>query len=166
MNEPLPREPFPSGAVDLLKAANPAPKHKLATAADFRSRIKDEDCFEAPVYVILPKCGLEVVLRKPKPLAYTLLGAPLPGIPQEGTEAASGAEGQSGMTSEETVQLASWLAKLWGNVFVQPKLSWTPGFDEIHPDWIPQEDQRFIWRWIRGEVTDSGESLSTFPASE
>ena len=44
-------------------------EHKLASAADFRNRIKDEDCYEQPQYVILPKCGLEVLLRKPKPLA-------------------------------------------------------------------------------------------------
>ena len=29
--------------------------------------------------LIPPKCGLEVLLRRPKPLLYTLAGAPLPG---------------------------------------------------------------------------------------
>ena len=143
----------------------PSTVHKLASAADFRSRIKDEDCYEQPEYVTLPKCGLGVLLRKPKPLAYTLLGAPLPGLPKEDAEAESPADSQAKMSAEETAQVAGWLAKLWGNVFVHPKLSLSPGFDEIHPDWIPEEDQQFVWKFIRGEVKSSGESLSTFPAS-
>jgi hypothetical protein len=68
------------------------------------------------------------------------------------------------MSPEETAQVAGWMARLWGNVFVHPKLSLTPNEDEIHPDWISSEDQSFVWRWLRGEVGDSGESLSTFPA--
>jgi hypothetical protein len=68
------------------------------------------------------------------------------------------------MSPEETAQVADWMAKLWSKVFVHPKLSLTPTETEIHPDWIVAEDQQFIWRWIRGEVNDSGESLSTFPA--
>ena len=140
-------------------------EHKLASAEDFKNDVKEEDCYEPAREVFLPKSAKWVSLRKPKPLAYTLLAAPLPGIPEENAEAASPAEGQSGMTSEETARVASWLAALWGKVFVHPKLSLRPGVDEIHPDWIPEEDQQFIWRWIRGEVNDSGESLSIFPAS-
>ena len=137
-------------------------EHKLSSAADFRNGVKEEDCYEPAREIFLPKSEKWVLLRKPKPLAYTLLGAPLPGIPAEDAEAS---EGQSEMTSEETAQVAGWLAKLWGKVFAHPKLSLKPGVDEIHPDWIPEEDQQFIWRWIRGEVNDSGESLSTFPLS-
>ncbi len=140
-------------------------EHKLATAADFRNDVKEEDCYEPAREVFLPKSEKWVLLRRPKPLAYTLLGAPLPGIPEEDAEAASPTENQSPMTSEEKAQVADWLSKLWRKVFVHPKLSHKPGADEIHPDWIPEEDQQFIWRWIRGEVKDSGESLSTFPAS-
>lgn len=139
------------------------PEHRLASAADFRKRIKDEDCYEPPVYVILPKCGLEVLLRRPRPIAYTLFGEALPGIPERGTDAAPSAEGQPKISAEDAAHIARWLAELWGKVFVQPKLSLSPGFDEIHPDWIPEEDQRFIWRWIRAEVNDAGESLRTFP---
>jgi hypothetical protein len=140
-------------------------KHKLATPADFRNRIKTDDCYEAPEYVTLPKSGLEVLLRRPKPLAYTLLGAPLPGISEDGAETVNPLEAQTRMSAEETAYVAGWLAKLWGNVFVQPKLSLRPGPDAIHPDWIPEEDQKFIWKFIRGEVKSSGETLSgSFPA--
>ncbi len=138
-------------------------EHKLASAADFRNDVKEEDCYEPARDIFLPKCGKWVSLRKPKPLAYTLLGAPLPGMPQADTESPS--ENQSDMSAEETARVAGWLAALWGSVFACPKLSLRPGPEEIHPDWIPQEDQQFIWRWIRGEVNDSGESLSTFPRS-
>jgi hypothetical protein len=140
-------------------------EHKLASAADFRNDVSEEDCYEPAREVFLPKGRKWVLLRKPLPLAYTLLGAPLPGLPVEGAEGAN-PEVQGRMSSEEVAQVATWLAKLWGNVFVHPKLSLTPGASEIHPDWIHADDQQFIWRWIRGEVEDSGESLSTFPANE
>ena len=140
-------------------------EHKLASAVDFRNRCEEEDCYEPAREVFLPKSEKWILLRKPKPLAYTLLGAPLPGIPEGDTEAASSAEGQPEMSPEETAQVARWLARLWSKVFVYPKLSLKPGVDEIHPDWIPEEDQQFIWRWIRGEVKDSGESLSILPDS-
>jgi hypothetical protein len=138
-------------------------EHNLATAADFRKRIKDEDCYEPPEEVTLPKCGLKVLLRRPKPLAYTLIGVPLPGIPK--AEAQDGrAEGDKPThTQEDILRLARWTAGLWSKVFVHPKLSLRPGDDEIHPDWIPEEDLVFIWKWIRAEVETSGESLSTFP---
>ena len=146
---------------------SPAPRseHKLASAADFRARIKDEDCFEEPRDVPLPTCGLTVRLRRPKPLLYTLMGVALPGIPEIAAGAQTPGESEVQRSAEETERVANWLANLWRNVFVHPKLSLRPGFDEIHPDWIPEPDQKFIWQWIRGEVTDSGESLSTFPAS-
>ncbi len=139
-------------------------EHKVASPADFRNRIKDEDCYEAPEYVIFPKCGLEVLLRRPRPLAYTLLGAPLPGIASEDEAAPEESAPQDDAEKRaEIVQAANFAALLWQKVFVQPKLSLSPGFDAIHPDWIPKEDQEFVWRWIRGEVNNSGDSLSTFP---
>jgi hypothetical protein len=138
-------------------------EHKLASAADFRNDVKEEDCYEPAREVFLPKSKKWVLLRRPLPLAYTLLGAPLPGLP-EGAEATNPEE-QRKMSSEEAAQVATWLARLWGSVFVHPKLSLTPGAAEIHPDWIKPEDQVFIWRWLRGEVTDTGEPVSGFPGS-
>jgi hypothetical protein len=145
------------------KPESSKPKHRLASAADFRAAIKEEDLFEPATEVFLPKSEKWVLLRRPKPLAYTLLAAPLPGIPEAGAEGPS--QNQSEMSNEEIAHVAGWLAALWGQVFVHPKLSLRPGPDEIHPDWIPEEDQKFIYRWIRGEVNDSGESLSTFSGS-
>lgn len=137
-------------------------EHVLASAADFRDDVKEEDCYEPAREVFLPKGKRWVLLRKPKPLAYTVLGAPLPGTSEEG----AADTGRESISTEETVQVANWLTRLWSNVFVQPKLSLqADGVTSIHPDWIPEEDQQFIWRWIRGEVTDTGESVSTFPAS-
>ncbi len=141
-------------------------EHKLASAADFRNDVKEEDCYEAAREVFLPKAQKWVLLRKPKPLAYTLLGAPLPGLPEEEIEPAVPSGAKTEMSAEEAVQVAGWLTRLWSKVFVHPKLSRIPGPDEIHPNWIPPDDVQFLWRWIRGEVKDSGESLSTFPTGE
>ena len=85
-------------------------------------------------------------------------------MPEE-RAATSPAVGETQANTEETARVANWIANLWRNVFVQPKLSMRPGFDEIHPDWIPEEDTKFVWKWIRGEVDNLGESLSSFSAS-
>jgi hypothetical protein len=135
------------------------PEQKIATAADFRNAIKDEDCYEPARQVFLPKCEKWVLLRKPKPLAYTLLGAPLPGL----KEAVDGEHPGPEEAREELLRIASWSAKLLNKIFASPKLSLRPGPDEIHPSWLSDEDQNFIFRWCRGEVDDSGASLSTFP---
>lgn len=99
------------------------PKHKLASAADFRNDVREDDCYEPAREIFLPKSKKWVLLRRPLPLAYTLLGAPLPGLPEEDAEAVTSAEGQTAMSPEEAAQVAGWLLKLWGNVFVHPKLS-------------------------------------------
>lgn len=150
-----------------------AGEHKLATPADFRNLIKDEEAFEPATYVTLPKSGLEVLLRRPRPIAYTLLGVPLPAIstfaPREKDGLTPEFQPPAPMVqagrenSEERANLARWTGALWGKVFVQPRLSMSPGADEIHPSWIPKEDKDFIWDWINGEEKYSGESLSTFP---
>jgi hypothetical protein len=155
------------------KPTAPATKHKLATAADFRSLIKDEDAFEPATYVTLPTSGLEVLLRRPRPIAYTLLGVPLPAISTFEPKGTAGLtpkfqppadqEAPDTENSEQRANLARWTGALWGKVFVQPRLSMNPEADEIHPSWIPKEDKNFIWDWINGEVKYSGESLSTFP---
>jgi len=143
---------------------------KLANATDFRNAVKDEDCYEPAREILLPESQKVVLLRKPKPLLYTLLQVPLPGLPEENVEPAQAAaesvsseEQSSMMTPDEKARVAAWAVKLWSKVFVHPRLSLRPGEDEIHPDWIPESDQRFVWKWIRGEVNDSGESLSSFP---
>ena len=48
-------------------------EHKLASAMDFRDDVKEEDCYEPAQEVFLPKSQKWVLLRRPKPLAYTLL---------------------------------------------------------------------------------------------
>jgi hypothetical protein len=148
-------------------------EHKLASAADFRGLIRDEEAFEPATYVTLPKSGLEVLLRRPRPIAYTLLGVPLPAITtfepknKEALPPAFQPPAEIGPpnteNSEERANVARWTGALWGKVFVHPKLSMNPGADEIHPSWIPKEDKDFVWRWINGEEEYSGASLSTFP---
>src|SRR5208282_2348886 len=111
-------------------------EHKLSSAADFRDGVKEDDCYEPAREVFLPKSEKWVLLRKPKPLAYTLLGAPLPGMPE--ADSVSPSENQGEMSAEEIARVAGWLAALWGKVFAHPKLSLRPGPEEIHPDWIPE----------------------------
>jgi len=73
-------------------------EHKLASAMDFRDDVKEEDCYEPAQEVFLPKSQKWVLLRRPKALAYTLIGTPLPGIPKDDAKAAS-SELQIDMTS-------------------------------------------------------------------
>lgn len=147
-------------------------EHKLASAADFKNDVNEEDCYEPAREILLPKSQKWVLLRRPKPLAYTLVGAPLPGIREESAESATVEVVPPGIAppispaekTQQLLEISIWAVALWVKVFVHPKVSLRPGPDEIHPEWIHKEDQTFIWAWIRGEVGDSGESLGTFPA--
>ena len=64
------------------KVYAPCPNINWPARTDFRNDVKEEDAFEAAREVFLPKSQKWILLRRPKPLAYVLLGAPLPGIPR------------------------------------------------------------------------------------
>ena len=131
----------------------------IATADDFR-KAAEASAFEAPQRVVLPKCGLAVILRRPRPLAFALYGGQLPGsLAARGTGVPPVADAPTAETAvpqkytrEELIEIARFWTQMFQRAFVQPKLSLKPGFEEISPNWIPQEDQIWLIRWMVGEA--------------
>lgn len=144
------------GTVDVTK------QHHLATAEDFR-RAAEADAFEAPRRIVLPHCGLGVLLRRPRPAAFALAGFPLPPEGDRGGDAAP-----EGPVSSERLEAVRQSARAWSRllerVFVQPGLSLTPGPSEIHPNWIPEPDADFLLGWCLGRVGDDAAGYQFFRA--
>jgi hypothetical protein len=125
----------------------------IATAADFR-RAAEDSAFEPEKCIVLPKSGLAVILRRPKPVAFTLFAARLPSSLAARVQA--GGTGSNPASAEELVALSRFWTGIFQEMFVQPKISLTPGPHEIHPAWIPNEDANFLIRWAAGEITSAG----------
>lgn len=124
----------------------------IATAADFR-RAAEDTAFEAAERVVLPKSGLAVILRRPKPVAFTLFAARLPSSLAARVQA--GSAGADPASVDELVALSRFWTGVFAQMFVEPKLSLVPGPHEIHPTWIPNEDADFLIRWAVGEISSA-----------
>jgi hypothetical protein len=133
----------------------------VATAADFR-RAAEDSAFEPTERIVLPKSGLAVMLRRPKPVAFTLFAARLPS--SLAARVQSGGAGTVPASAEDLVALSRFWTSMLEQMFVQPKLSLMPGPHEIHPTWIPNEDANFLIRWAVGEISSAG--LLTGPGGE
>jgi hypothetical protein len=133
----------------------------IATAADFR-RAAEDSAFEPAERIVLPKSGLAVILRRPKPVAFTLFAAGLPSSLAARVKA--GDAGTDPASVEDLVALSRFWTGVLEQMFVQPKLSLVPGLHEIHPTWIPDEDANFLIRWAAGEITNAG--LHASPGGE
>jgi hypothetical protein len=143
--------------------------NSVATASDFR-QAAEASAFEDPERVVLPKCGLAVILRRPRPIAFTLLGGALPQSLGNRESGVGGRESEVGArhvvpvqesdptpyTPQELIEVSRFWTKLFKAIFVQPGLSTTPGPEEIHPGWIPVDDQVFLIRWAVGEIVSDG----------
>jgi hypothetical protein len=133
----------------------------IATAADFR-RAAEDSAFEPAERIVLPKSGLAVILRRPKPVAFTLFAARLPS--SLAARLQGGGAGADPASPEDLVALSRFWTGVLEQMFVQPKLSLMPGPHEIHPTWIPNEDANFLIRWAVGEITSAG--LQAGPGGE
>jgi len=153
----------------------------VATAQDFRN-LAEESAFEPPERVVLPKSGLAVMLRRPRPIAFTLLGQGLPAsltlrnppaslVPGplsvakdqgQGTKDVLQPEQAISLTPDDIAALSKFWVEIFKRMFVMPRLSLTPAPDEIHPDWLPTEDAAFLIRWAVGEVASDGSDLGRF----
>jgi hypothetical protein len=127
-------------------------RNGIATAADFR-RAAENSAFEPPERIVLPKSGFAVILRRPKPVAFTLFTARLPSSLAARLQA--GGMGTDPASVEDLVALSRFWTGVFDEMFVEPKLSLTPGPHEIHPTWIPNEDANFLIRWAVGEITSA-----------
>jgi hypothetical protein len=155
-------------------------ENHLATAADFR-RAAEAEAFGEPERVALPKRGLAVMIRRPRAAWFALQGVGLPAervvrveqrqkveelkvqelkAQPDSTRISSTVDSSTQL--EDKVRFANFWAETFKRMFVAPKLSLNPGRDEIHPSWIPDEDQEFLFGWALGVVGSDGTGLESF----
>lgn len=132
----------------------------IATVEDFRQQAEAE-AWEPPVRLILPKSGLGVLARRPKPLAYLLVAHPLP----DSVTAKAGLVGSieaPGLSLEERAAMARASSEVLCAAILEPKFALDPGPEAVDPRWLPPADMEFLWKWIGGEVSVDGASLVPF----
>jgi hypothetical protein len=129
-------------------------KNGLASAEDFQSAAQARGDVER---IVLPKSGLNVMLRRPSPMWFLFHGL-LPA-----SLAARIAGGEARIENVEDLRtLADWMVPLLSEVFVQPRLALDPGPGEISPDLLDLEDASFVIRWSVGEVASESGDLGPF----
>ena len=134
----------------------------LATADDFR-RAAENQAFEEPRKVVLPHSGWGVLLRRPRPVAFTLMNY---GLPASLVLKIQGVDPVTATSAEEKRAAAIIWIEMFAKMFVKPALSLHPGPDEIHPVWLDDQDKDFLIRWAVGEVDDQNVSLAEFRRRE
>jgi len=112
----------------------------IASAEDFKNAASTVN---SPERVVLPKSGLTVLLRRPTAFGVWMLDQRVEEL----------------KNSERFSEWRELICKSLEDAFVQPKLSLQPGPDQIHPDWLPEEDQVFLVRWVRGLIAPDGTDL-------
>jgi hypothetical protein len=131
----------------------------IATAEDFLKAVKQRQQKEAKP-LRLPVSGLVVLARKPDPAWWIRrLGQ----LPMALTNQLSGADETIQPTTEELVKYSQWSVELIREVVVQPVIALDPGPGEVDPNWIPDEDLKFLVRYAGGEVSADNADLSLFP---
>ncbi|HLI30078.1 MAG TPA: hypothetical protein VKV79_03130 [Terriglobia bacterium] len=117
----------------------------LAMPQDFAASRNSEARVER---VTLPKLGKPVLMRRPQPLWFVFHQC----LPQTLAASMEGASHSSPPTPDDVGRLAGWILALLSEVMVRPRVSLSPGPEEISPDLISDEDLNFIIRWAMGEV--------------
>lgn len=136
----------------------------VATAADFRRAALDraDREFVEPERIQLPASGLVVIIRRPRAAYFALQGLPLP----QSVAARSAGSAERQWSDDEAREMAAKVVDLFSHAFVSPKLSLTPGSDEINPNWLLPEDVNFLFRLLVGEVLSGGRDLGRFHREE
>lgn len=117
----------------------------IAKPEDFRRAYEQR---EQAVRIVLPKSGLAVLARKLSPLRSLM----------QSDEA-----GQLDISKPEDARRFSQLfLSTLKEALILPRFSLTPGPDEIDPNWLPQEDADFLFKWAVGLMTAEGEDLGKF----
>jgi hypothetical protein len=138
--------------------------NNVATAADFR-RLAEDSAFEEPSRVLLPKSGLEVVLRRPTKFYWALRRTEWPRELREKLDLV-GVGVKPELTADETLLLVREDQQMLNEAFVDPKPSLDPGLTQFDPNWLPKEDSEFILKYLRGQVLANGQDLEAFPRGE
>ena len=125
----------------------------LATSQDFLAFRNSGASVER---ITLPKLGKIVLMRRPSPLWFVFHQY----LPQTLAAGMDSASQKSVRAADDVGKVADWIAALLSEVMVRPRVSLSPGPEEISPDLINDADLNFIVRWAMGEVVaeDCGSS--------
>ncbi len=127
-------------------------ENHIATADDFRKALV-ADSARRTERLVLPKSGLPVLARRLSPLRVLMQSDRLAGIDLEHA------------TPEERLTWARKMVATIQEILVKPRLSLDPGPEEIDPNWLPQEDAEFVFRWGLGLELGDTRQLARATAS-
>lgn len=136
------------------------PTNGIGSVEDFR-RQAEQEAWEAPVKIILPKSGLGVTVRRPRPLAYLLVPHPIPDSVTVKAGIAGSVEAAN-LSPEERAAMTHAADEVLCAAILEPKFAINPGPEAVDPRWLPDDDKLFLWQWIGGEVSGDGRSLVAF----
>ncbi len=117
----------------------------VAKPEDFRSAFEQR---EKAVRVTLPVSGLPVLARRLSPLRLMIQSDRLQAINLETA------------TAEERVEFARIYVSTIQEILIEPRLSLTPGPNEIDPNWLPEEDAQYLFKWGVGVIADDSSDLA------
>ena len=132
---------------------------KIATVEDFKKKFQERQNGEAEP-VTLPS-GLSVMARRPKPDWWLRHMGQLP--TSMAAQLSGTAEVISQLSIQELVEYSRWAVQLVQEIVLSPVIRINPGPDEVDPDWISDEDLRFLIKYAGGEVSADNTSLEVFP---
>jgi hypothetical protein len=134
----------------------------IATARQIRDAAEAQR-FEKPEEVTLPESGFKILVRKPRPGAYLLLGGPLPqSIATKLASLGNNGNQLAQMSPEDTHLLSLRFLRVLCASVIKPKFSLEPTDDEVHPDFLSPNDQTFLIRYIGGQIGPDGSDLESF----
>jgi hypothetical protein len=122
---------------------------QIAKAEDFKRAMRQRANVE---WLTLPASGLSVLLCRPPVFAALAMQ-------DEGSELQKKVMGvEPGKVQSEDVRaFTKWITATLAKLFVEPQFSASPGAGEVGLADIMQEDLRYIFAWMRGEVSpDAG----------
>ena len=121
--------------------------NSIATADQFKAAVENSNVER----VTLPASGLAVLLCRPPVFAALEMGRVGTLLQARVTDAKP-----EEVKAEDVETFTRWLSETLTRLFVRPRFSPAPATDEIGLGDILIDDLKFIFRWLRGEVFDSG----------
>jgi hypothetical protein len=134
---------------------------KISTAEEFKAQFLERQKQEAEP-VTLPS-GLSIMVRRPKPDWWlrhmgqlpTSMAAQLTGKSEESVS--------SDITMTELIEYSKWAIQIVQEIIVSPTVKLNPGPGEVDPNWITDDDLRFLVKYAGGEVSADSTNLDAFP---
>jgi hypothetical protein len=121
--------------------------NEIAKPEDFKRALEHSNVER----VSLPASGLAVLLCRPPVFAALEMGRMGTLLQGRVTDAKP-----EELKTEDVEAFTQWLAETLARLFVRPRFAAAPAADEIGLGDILMDDLKFIFRWLRGEVFDSG----------